>query len=89
MWKVEAAKGFERYLRKLGNDELKRFDQAIDELANSNDPRKLGKEKQGNLKGNFTYEIGRTYRLLYKMNLDEKKIILLRYGTYKQVYGKD
>ena len=55
----------------------------------STNPTDLGKPKRGKFKGYFAYEIGRSYRLIYKVINPQQIILLVVVGDHKSVYGKD
>ena len=67
----------------------KRVDQAILQLAKSENPADAGVPKRGRFKGYFAYEIGRSYRLIYKVINQQKIVLLVVVGDHKSVYGKD
>lgn len=47
-----------------------------------------GIPKKGRFKGCLAYEIGRSYRLIYKVVNWQKIILLVVVGDHKSVYGK-
>ncbi len=59
------------------------------ELENATDPAKLGVRKQGILKDYYSYEVGRRFRIFYKLDYEHKIIEFISLGDHKQVYGKD
>lgn len=75
--------------KKLSSENKQRYKQAILDLYNSADPRKLGVSKQGRYRGYYAYEMGRSFRLVYKVIDDEKRIHIVLVGDHKQVYGYD
>lgn len=74
-WKIQTESTFYRQLKKLDSETLVRFDKAVRDLANATDPRKLGSPKKGQWHGYYGYELGRSYRLIYKV-LDNDTIII-------------
>ena len=61
VWSVEKRPAFRRGYAKLASDARIRCDSAVDELANSEDPRMLGDRLVG---GGYKYRFG-NYRLIY------------------------
>ena len=89
MWRIERTGLFVRSYRKLPSQLQSRVDEAILHLAKSENPADAGIPKKGRFRGYLAYELGRSYRLIYKV-IDRQKIILLVVvGDHKSVYGKD
>lgn len=59
------------------------MNQALRELAESDDPRSLGVRKAGKWKGVFTYEIGTRYRIFYKVIFEQRTIQVLHVGGHE------
>ncbi len=89
MWTIQANPDFYRQLKKLGPEELRRFDQAVNDLTLSEDPGKIGLPKKGHWSGYYAYNLGRSHRLIYKVLYKEKIVLIVAVGDHKQVYGKD
>ncbi len=73
-------------------EDLKRFDRTIakkivEKVKNYliQDPEKLGIPLKGNFKGLYRYRIG-DYRVIYVIDQEEKKIIILKVNHRKKVY---
>jgi mRNA interferase RelE/StbE len=73
-------------------EDLKRFDRTIakkivEKVKNYliQDPEKLGIPLKGNLKGLHRYRIG-DYRVIYGIDQEEKKVIILKINHRKKVY---
>jgi len=89
LWRVERTRLFVKSYRKLSLTLRKRTDDAILTLSESECPADFGIAKRGPFRGYLVYEIGRSYRLVYKV-LDRQRIILIVVvGDHKTVYGKD
>ena len=89
LWRVELSDLFDSSYRKLSSQMQCRVDEAISHLAASENPADAGIPKKGRLKGYFAYEIGRSYRLIYKVISRQKIILLMVVGDHKSVYGRD
>jgi len=89
LWLTQQTKSFESSYKKLSSELKKQTDKAIINLAMSTNPTDLGKPKRGKFKGYFAYEIGRSYRLIYKVINPQQIILLVVVGDHKSVYGKD
>ena len=63
--------------------------EALQSLANSGDPAKLGIRKCGEYSDAYAYDVGRSIRLIYRVNFKNLTIELLAIGSHKEVYGKD
>lgn len=87
MWQIDRRPQFRRQYKLLGGERQKQVDNAILELAYSEDPTKKGEYKAG-LRV-FAYELGCGDRILYRINYQENTIILARVCDHKSVYGKD
>ena len=89
MWRIERTGRFVRCYVRLPSQMRRRVDEAVLQLAESENPADAGVPKRGRFKGYFAYEIGRSYRLIYRV-IDRQKIVLLVVvGDHKSVYGKD
>lgn len=62
---------------------------AIQELENADDPVKLGTRKHGPYSDAYSYERGKSIRLIYRVDFDNKTIEFVTVGSHKEVYGKD
>lgn len=89
MWTIRANPDFYSQLKKLGPEELRRFDQVVKDRALSEEPGKLGQSKKGRWSGYHAYDLGRSHRLIYKVLYKEKIVMIVAVGDHKQVYGKD
>jgi addiction module RelE/StbE family toxin len=59
------------------------MEQAIQELVESEDPRKLGHRLHGRWEGYYSYEIGSQFRIIYRVDFAVKVIELMAAGTHK------
>jgi mRNA-degrading endonuclease RelE of RelBE toxin-antitoxin system len=76
MWQIVKKTQFNRQYNNIGKTRQKLTDQAILNLANSENPAELGVFKPH--LGTFAYELGRGDRLIYDIDYPTKTIILLR-----------
>jgi len=89
VWKIKIEEGFSRYLKHKGSQEIKRFDNAVLDLGDSQDPIKLGEEKQTKRHGIcYVMDVGKN-RLAYRVYQDKHVVELACFGDHKTVYGKD
>lgn len=89
MWHIERTSRFVRCYVRLSSQMRRRVDEAVLQLAESENPADAGIPKRGRFKGYFAYEIGRSYQLIYRV-VDRLKIILLVVvGDHKSVYGRN
>lgn len=82
---------FYKMLAKLNGEILKRARDGLQAIVRSDDPAALGVRK-GTIKKDpkcaiYSYEINRSYRLLYCIGADCLRFISV--GDHKGVYGKD
>ena len=89
LWRIERTGLFVSSYRRLPPQLQSRVDEAILHLAESENPAEAGIPKKGRFKGYLAYEIGRSYRLIYKVINWQKIILLVVVGDHKSVYGKD
>lgn len=82
VWEAEVTGTFRRSYKKLGSEVQRRVDEAIIQLLNSEDPTKLGLRKVGRWAGEYSYEIGRQFRLLYRVRFEDRAVELLDVGTH-------
>lgn len=87
MWSFSRKGKFKTQYKKLPPDIQPKVDEALIELAQSENPRTLGKYKQS--LGVWAYELNDNYRILYNVRDSENIIELFRVGDHKEVYGKD
>lgn len=82
VWAVDRWPAFERGYAKLSSDAQRRCDNAIDELANSEDPRVLGDRLAG---GGYKYRFG-DYRLIYDVAYRLTLLELYDVGKRGRIY---
>ncbi len=88
MWFAKYEDDFTREYSRLHPEIQKRTDDGIIYLQNAIDPARCGDPKKGWLKGWRSYEIGRQYRIIYKVDYGTKTVILASVGKHKEVYHK-
>lgn len=84
-WQIDEPEHVLRQFKKLGYIEQKHYRQAIQDIALSKDPRKLGKYKDN---GCYSYRLTKSSRLIYRVYYQQKVIQLVSVGDHKEVYGK-
>jgi mRNA-degrading endonuclease RelE of RelBE toxin-antitoxin system len=87
-WQIRETDQVLRQFKKLGERQRKQYREAVETLASSDDPRKLGTFKRGKKYAAYYYELDRSFRLVYQVIHDEM-VILLLIGDHEKVYGKD
>jgi len=70
---------------------MKRVDDGIAELRDSDEPERIGIRKKGNLRRFYSYEISRGHRILYRVERTDDIVYvhLYRVCDHKNVYGND
>ena len=53
------------------------------------DPGRMGDSKSGRYKGTYGYNLSGSLRLIYKVDYENHRIILLAMGDHKEVYLRD
>ncbi len=88
-WKLVTTSNFERETKRLKKTVYyDKFLKVLDELKESEDPRKLGEAKTGQLAGYFGYPLGYNVRILYKVDFEAKTIVFYSVGPHDTVYRK-
>ncbi|MBI4258683.1 MAG: type II toxin-antitoxin system RelE/ParE family toxin [Thaumarchaeota archaeon] len=82
-WILVLTPTFKRGYKNLSSDIQNRVDQALKELTRSEDPLLLGVRKIGKWKGVFTYEIGRKYRIFYRVDVYRRTIHVFHVGGHE------
>lgn len=90
MWQSTYSKEFVKQSKKIERTPYYRLlRKAIERLEDSDNPAKLGIRKHGPYSDAYSYEIGKSIRLIYKVNFTAKTIEFVSVGSHKEVYGKD
>ena len=89
LWRIERTCLFTSSYRKLSSQAQSRVNEAIQHLAKLENPADVGVPRRGRFKGYLAYEIGRSNRLIYRINNHQKTILLVVVGDHKSVYGRD
>lgn len=87
MWQFEYQNKFIKQYKKLNSALQETVKKALTEMANSDNPLKLGNYKK-HLKA-FAYDLDSSNRILYNVRFPDNMIELIRVGNHKQVYGTD
>ena len=66
---------------------VERVDNALKTLLNEERPERLGIPKKASRKGYFAYELGRSCRIIYKPNYNEKIVEFFRVCSHTQAYN--
>ena len=88
MWQFQYYSEFIRQYKRLGSDRQQRVKKALADLEDCNtDPKTKGLFKSSlNV---FSYELGQSDRIIYSIDYQNQRILLLRVGDHKMAYGKD
>lgn len=92
MWKIESVDGIiDKKLKKFksNKDIINGYKTAIIELSTSEDPTKIGTLKHGKFKHCYSYNVTKSYRLLYRVYFKEKIIQLIDLDDHKNIFGRD
>ena len=91
MWKIGADKALSKKLAKIdsNSDAAKGCREAVANLAQADDPARLGERKHGPLRHLHSYRITKSLRLLYFIDRRRNAIFLVDPDDHKNVYGKD
>ena len=89
MWRTERTSLFTSSYKKLSSELQARTDCAVRTLARSESPADLWIQKKGRFRGYLAYNMGRSYRLIYKVCIMQNVILLIVVGDHKSVYGRD
>lgn len=80
IWHEESLKDLKRLDRTIAKNIVEKVKNYL-----VKDPVKLGTSLKGNLKGFYRYRIGE-YRIIYVIDHEEKKIIVLNVNHRKRIY---
>ncbi|MDE2588805.1 type II toxin-antitoxin system RelE family toxin [Candidatus Nitrosotalea okcheonensis] len=92
MWQIDFDSfSIEKKLKKFKSDKMviTNFKRIVVELANSENPRKMGELKHGRYRYCYGIHVTKSHTLLYRI-FEEKKIIqLVDLDDHKNLYGRD
>lgn len=84
MWEFEYTSEFITQSKKLNSIIKSKLKEALDALATSENPTKLGIYKK--YMGVFAYELNKSMRLIYSVRWKDHVIELIRVGDHKEAY---
>lgn len=87
MWRLDKRPKFVKQYSLLGSERQKYIDNALRELARSENPADLG-EFKSSIKV-FAYVVNKSDRILFDVDYPNGTIVLLRVCDHKSVYGND
>ena len=85
-WSIVLTPTFKRGYKKKDERMKGRVLEAIHGLAASEDPRRFGVPKHGQLRETFAYELGSSSRILYAVDPRTREILFLRTRAHAEVY---
>ena len=88
MWQITETDTYIKNLKKLKKSGLEkdRLITAIKYLTSKDDPTLCGKPKNYNLKYHYAYDLGRSIRLIFRVDKENKIIWFINIGDHKDVY---
>lgn len=91
MWKITVDRAFDKKLARFKSnaDIVGQYRVAIADLACSANPSRLGRRKRGSLRHLYSYDITKSFRLLYSVDRCRLEIHLVDLDDHKNLYGKD
>lgn len=66
----------------------KEFVRCVAAMGLDDDPATLGVRKAYKGKGAYGFELNRSYRLIYRIDRVEKKVVMAAIGDHKKIYGR-
>lgn len=84
-WKIVEKPRFARQYKNMGHVRQSRVDLAIGERLTSDNPASMGRYKK--IIRAFAYEVGRSDRRIYRVDLERREIVLTRVCDHKSAYG--
>ena len=81
-WAPAYTPTFRRDYKNLGEADQKRVNEAIKDILDAEEPRRLGRPKLGKWKGAYGYDVGRAIRVLYAVETRENVVTFLRCGPH-------
>ena len=91
MWKIGTDRALNKKLAKIdsNSDAAKRYVAAVANLAQADDPGRMGERKHGQLHHLYTYRLTKSLRLLYFVDRRRNEIVLVDLDDHKNLYGRD
>lgn len=91
MWKITVDEALDRKLGrfKSNRDVTKGYRVAVVDLVQSADPADMGIRKRGQLCHLYSYNITKSFRLLYTVDYRKREIRLVDLDDHKNLYGRD
>ena len=86
MWKSKPSNRFKGSYKNLSDEMAKRADDALQNLLTADRPERIGIQKTAKRKGYFAYELGRSCRIIYRPEYDEKVIEFFRLCSHTEAY---
>ena len=87
VWKAKPSNRFKSSYKNLSDEMAERVDSALKSLLSEERPERLGIPKKASRKGYFAYELGRSCRIIYRPNYNEKIVEFFRVCSHTQVYS--
>jgi mRNA interferase RelE/StbE len=84
-WKIEIKKTAEKQIARFETSIQRRIIKALREISDYNNPRHSGKALKGNKEQLWRYRVG-DYRLICKVDDEEKVVFVLHIAHRKEVY---
>jgi len=81
-WAPAYTPTFRKDYKNLSQIDQERVNEVIRDILNSNEPRSLGRPKLGKWKGAYGYDVGRSIRVLYAVEPNDRVVTFLRCGPH-------
>ena len=89
-WAISISDSAFRQLNKIRDSpKFQLFDEAIRELAESDNSSALSRFKKVSGIRCYAYNVTKSFRLLYSVDRENHTVIIRSIGDHKQAYGKD
>jgi mRNA-degrading endonuclease YafQ of YafQ-DinJ toxin-antitoxin module len=86
-WTIVRSNRFKKRYQEKTPKQQAQVDEAIKLLVQCNDPRTLGRPKQGKIKGCYGHDLDFHNRILYAVDQVKHEINFLRVCSHDEVYG--
>lgn len=91
MWKITVDGDLDKKMARFRSnaDIVRRYRVAVTDLAQSADPTRVGRRKRGSLRQLYSYDLTKSFRLLYSVDRRGMEIHLVDLDDHKNLYGRD
>lgn len=86
-WDIVRTSKFKKRYKDKTSEQQAEVDEAIKSLVLCEDPRRLGRPKEGKIKGCYGHDLSFHNRILYTVDQGKHEIYFLRVCSHDEVYG--